>query len=554
MLKKLIRSAVAAAAGIFIFAAMTAVNTSAEWERIGCMGDLNHDSVVDAADLVMLAKHLNGSSPLTVDDTYYIGYRAYMIENEEADDNTEHLVTADINRDGRIDIFDLVAMRGIVMSGSCSYVYSWKDNNHNSTTTTTTTTTTVTTAFDANAPFIDAPVKDVLSYLPSQGDAELVVFYVDFPDCPYEYAPSEAEISDIIFGQEDESNPNYPFESISAFYKRSSKGAMKLQGRVFRYTAKESVHKYKHDKARLAFECFAAFDESVDFSQFDGDGDDHIDTTIITVPREAGSDDWWPSSVPFGMDTYTVDGVKLGHFITSNDQINAADDYYDFNSTCLHEMGHCMGLPDYYLYGNTESEGMHGVAGSEMMDIDASTDFCAFSKLQLGWYRENQVQVYTGSGAKQSFTLKNAQTDAGNCVIIPRGHLDSHYESEYFVIEFCTPDRNNSHPFWWQKTGTGVRIYHIEAELYDNGWWVSYKYENCSEFVTDPDGKRLIRLVNDAEHNFTDNYLKAGDVVDSSVKGFGWYNNTGAEIIDPGLKITVGEFENDSCTITIQGI
>ena len=207
-----------------------------------------------------------------------------------------------------------------------------------------------------------------------------------------------------------------------------------------------------------------------------------------------------------------------------------------------------MGLPDYYLYWGTDSEGMHGAAGIELMDTDASSDFGAFSKLMLGWYRSDQIAVYDNTAGTQTFTLHNGQTQQGNCVVIPYGELDSQYFSEYFVIEYASDQANNSSLPWWQLSGSGVRIYHINAALQRDYWYTYLKYQNGTEYNNDGVGIRAIRLVNDTDG---DNFFHQGDVINSSVSGFGWYDSAENESIDPGITINVGALENDAYTITI---
>jgi hypothetical protein len=185
------------------------------------------------------------------------------------------------------------------------------------------------------------------------------------------------------------------------------------------------------------------------------------------------------------------------------------------------------------------------------MDGDAYSDFSAFSKLMLGWYKESQVQVYDPNSGSQTYTLNNAQTDDGNCVIIPYGTLDDNYFSEYFIIEYSTDTGNNSainqDMYWWQSCDSGIRIHHIKADKYDNGWWTFLKYENGSDFTNlDDDGIRLIRLVNDGGDCF-----KTGDTIDSNTSGFGWYDSDESESIDPNVTISIGELSGSSYTITI---
>lgn len=475
-------------------------------------GDLNFDKSVSAADLLQLNRCLSDLDNISSD----IAERA------------------DLNHDGNVDVFDSVILKNCIIN------HRWEEINLGE------------YEESSQYDFISASVSAVDASLPSQEDAKMVIFYVDFPDCKYSYDITAEQVQEIAFGDEDTDDVNYPFDSMSAFYSRSSKGVMKLDGQVFRYTTKENKSAYDTDKVKLAEECYEAFNDSVDFSQYDGDGDGMIDATLFTVPTEAGDENWWPCAGGFGDMEYKIDGVSIGHIITGNAQINSLSDYADFNSSYLHEMGHCMGLPDYYLYSSDDYDGMHGNAGTELMDADAASDFGCFSKLMLGWYRENQISVYDSSAGSQTFELSNAQTDDGNCVIIPCGNLDDRYFSEYFMIEYITEEDNNSYinsymSYW--SIENGIRIYHINAELQEDYWYTYFKYQNGSEYTNnDDDGIRLIRLVNDAEGG---NVFKTGDVIDSSISGFNWYASDESESVDSGTVITIGELKDGKYSITI---
>ncbi|MGN0592230.1 MAG: dockerin type I domain-containing protein [Ruminococcus sp.] len=483
-------------------------DTTASAERVltGYRGDVNLDGTLSVLDAVQLQKHLLN-----------IG----TIEKETACNY------ADLTEDGFINCLDLAYLKHCLMDPE-SWIGIYEEQP------------------DTETPFIEAPISAVNSSLPSQGDAALVIFYIDFPDCTYSNQLSEEQIQEIAFGPADSSSEYYPFESMHAFYERSSKGSMNLTGQVFSYTAQNSISAYHENKVALAEECFEAFKDSVDFSAYDKDGDGQIDATLFTVPETASEDYWWPCAGGFGDPEYTVDGVKVGHIITGNAE---PSDWMNFNSSYLHEMGHCMGLPDYYLYYSEDFDSMHGPAGTEMMDADAYSDFCSFSKLMLGWYRQNQIMVYDSSVGTQTFQLCDAQTDNGNCVIIPYGNLDENYFSEYFIIEYSTENANNQavNSLWWQEFDSGIRIHHIYAELYSDDWWTYLKYQNGSEFTgMNDEGIRLIRLVNDSGSIF-----KTGDVINNSTPGFGWYDSNEEESIDPGVTISIGNQTDGQYTIII---
>ncbi len=535
---KKVRHCLAGMFGMALAASAMMMQASAATTVLGYRGDVNLDGQVSVLDIVKLQKNL-----LALD----------TLENHTA------VRLADMNDDGMIGAYDLAMLKRSVFTNQWFELTEEVEDTTEPTTETqptepTTEETEPTTEYvEPSVPVTwnEAVIAECDAGLPSHGNGNLVIFYVDFPDCRYTTDFSEEQLREIAFGAADESDPCYPFESMSAFYARSSKGALHLDGTVIRYTTKENQAVYDNDKVKIVEECYEAFKDSVDFSQYDGDGDGKIDATLITVPTAAGDDAWWPCAGGFGDPYYEVDGKTLGHLITGNAEVISERDYKNFNSSYLHEMGHCMGLPDYYLYSSDDYEAFHGDAGQELMDVDAYSDFGCFSKLMLGWYKQNQVSVYDASQGSQTFSLYNAQTDDGNCVIIPYGTLDGQYFSEYFIIEYITDDGNNSainrDMSWWQKVSEGVRVFHVKADLQRDYWWTFLKYQNGSEYCGgNDDGIRLIRLVGDGQGVFT-----TGSVINSGTSGFGWYDANEQESIDPGVTITIGELVDGQYTVTV---
>lgn len=90
-------------------------------------------------------------------------------------------------------------------------------------------------------------------------------------------------------------------------------------------------------------------------------------------------------------------------------------------------------------------------------------------------------------------------------------------------------------------------MYHIDATT-EYGWNTYFRYASGSEFTNQDTGRRLIRIIDDTDK---DNFYHAGDVIDSSISGFRWYDANGGQTVETGLKITVGAMQNGSCTITV---
>lgn len=549
-LKRLIMTAISLTA---VSAGLISANAFAEWHQIGFLGDLNGDSKITVADAVIMTKHLLGENSLTSVNGYDVKGKYIGINGGDGFVAKKFLETADINQDGRVDVYDMIKLRKQIISQTGFAVWEWVEESDS--TTISTATSTVITTTTVSEGFINPPVSDLYGSMPSQNNAGLVAFYVDFPDCRYSFSPTAEQIDNIIFGAENESDKNYPFESMNAFLQRSSKNAVNLNGRAYTYTAKNNKSYYEDDIWHVALidEIIAEFDSTVDFSQFDGNGDKVIDGILISVPESAGDNNWWASAGIYGGDSEKkADGMSIGHVIVGNAEIKSAENYVNFNSSYLHELGHCMGLPDYYLYGLADFQGMHGSAGFELMD-DANCDFGAVSKLMLGWYKPEHIKIYDKNAGDKTFTLNESSLENSDCLIIPYGKLDGRYYSEFFVVEYSGLRKNNSMlaDEWWRATGEGVRVYHVSAEITGDEFYNTFTYSSGNDEATNyNNGRRFIRLVNDGTDN-TDNYFHAGDIIDNSFAEFNWYDADGNMTADPEITIKVEEINGDTCTVTV---
>ena len=100
----------------------------ASWHQIGSMGDINNDSKVSIADMILLSKYILGEISLTSENAYHINGKSYSVNGRTEDDSVDYLQTADINQDGRIDIFDLIMMRKYIVNQWSEPVYIWEED------------------------------------------------------------------------------------------------------------------------------------------------------------------------------------------------------------------------------------------------------------------------------------------------------------------------------------------------------------------------------------------------------------------------------------------
>lgn len=501
------------AAGVITLGMLPALSASAATEErlVGYRGDINGDMQVDLSDVLLLMQHLTAVETLP----------------DEA-----HADKADMDRSGTIDARDLTLLKRAAMGISePEGIYE---------------------TVEIEEQTIDAPVNAVNPTLTSKGEARLLMMIVEFPDYKFKQQYSAEDIRKIAFGESDPDSRYYPQESVRGYYERASYGALTMEADIYTYTMPRESEYYVRvysngkrygDTAKLADAVMSAFDDQIDFNRYDGNGDHVMDTLVISVADTAPDDGWWPCSNDyFGNQRY--DGVSPGNVIVGNCSPSNPADY---NKTWIHELGHAMGLPDYYKYENVQDGyyGLNGPAGTEMMD-DAVGDMCAFSKLMYGWYTPSQIQVY--EGGTQTYTLRSSQT-AGNCVVIPRGDLNG-YLSEFFILEYATLEGNNA--IWWvfdsQKEG-GLRVLHAEASVSNGNWGPEFSWSNYAKYYDSSNQKqRVLRLVNEKEGG---KFFTAGDQVTSSLSGFHWYDGSGYQTVDPQVKITVDSVADGVLTVTV---
>lgn len=454
------------------------------------------------------------------------------------------IARGDMNNDDVINVFDSIIMRRFIANKSDPIII---DPNPivttTTTTTSTTTTTTTTTTVSYNDNLIEAPVKDFDSATPSTGDVKMLVFYVDFPDVQYSSSDySASQIETELFGN---GSTSYPYESVTSWFNRSSYGNLNIDGNVYTYTCSENMANYQTDGyEKLAMEVLDGMADQIDYSDYDSDNDGVIDALSFTVPLDNSDDatkQYWYGCLAtwYNNPSYTIENLSVKNYIINDVMPNSNDIRY-LKQTLIHELGHSMGLPDYYKYNSADWEGLNGDAGYERMD-DSIGDFSSFSKLMLGWFTENEVQIASQSDTN-TYYLSDASSE-GSCLLLPITSNDS-YNSEYFLIEYITPSGNNSDIY---TSDSGIRIFHVQAEIVTTDWGsTNFKYENYSSYYQGDDKIRVLKLVND-----NNGFYHSGDTVKFGTSNFAAYDSDGNQTIDTGYTITIGDIVNGQYAVTV---
>ncbi len=309
-----------------------------------------------------------------------------------------------------------------------------------------------------------APPADWQGGLPSTGTPNVLVLLIDFPDFPHAANQTPADVSSKFFGTGDTSQ--YPYESLSLFYRRSSYQHLSIQGNVLGwYTAQYNRSHYgTAGREALIMEAINAYNATHDFAQYDNDHDGVIDAFFIkwTGPDNGWGSFWWACQPTWDANpSYRVDGKVLGRYVwswISRPQGQVYQPHVD-----IHETGHLLGLPDLYDYKDIEGP-MGGVGGLDMMDANWGDHNC-FSKMMLGWLDP----IVVSAGDQTVCLLPTASVS--KAVLIMPGATGSTLFDEFFMIQHRTRTLNDD-----RLPADGCLIWHVNSTLNTEG--TDFLYDN----------------------------------------------------------------------------
>lgn len=327
--------------------------------------------------------------------------------------------------------------------------------------------------------------------LPSIGDVNILVIPILLPGYEKIYINNDSiddkalirqDLEKAFFGKTEDTG----YESVSSFYKKSSYGKLNISGKVTNWFDVKNKLGYQnaaeidipetYDVVNAAVN-WAKNTQNIDLTDYDNDKDGYIDGVwcIYSCPnyQNGGPNTdygnyWaytsWGNQVPsegYAPDVnnpvYNLFGWASYDFMYDSYEDGKVDAH-----TYIHEMGHFLGLNDYYSDQLT-----YGPTGRiDMMDAN-TIDHNSYSKMLLGWTKPYLV---TGPGKIELYSMENEN----QFIVIPddsfecqNGEFDPF--SEYILIELYTNDHLNYldsvNPLYERPaapTQSGVRIYHID--------------------------------------------------------------------------------------------
>lgn len=346
------------------------------------------------------------------------------------------------------------------------------------------------------------------------GDAKILAVCVSFADTTSEdKLYTEAQLKSMIDGSGDEAQlfPGAnlkPYESLQAYYERSSYGALNITAGEKAYSctlseAKDYYAKQENGDQVLLKEVLNKLDnEGINYSDYDmAPADGYIDGICINFAGENSDwgSMWWSHASRYPAPEDKWDAVSAGNYMFL--------ETYDTRSsqghqTLIHETGHMLGLPDYYHAYDSNL----GIKTSDMMN-DNSGDHNGFSKWLLGWIQEGQIVRITKDSAGETgatvgltaLSTEDEQLSSDDKLMAVIAPTDTSIYSEYFVVEYDENGVGN------HDGETGHRIFHVDAVLNETQY--DYAYDNL--YSSD---HNLIRAVSHAVDEYSyDPYFREGD-------------------------------------------
>ncbi|MDE5877449.1 MAG: M6 family metalloprotease domain-containing protein [Muribaculaceae bacterium] len=212
----------------------------------------------------------------------------------------------------------------------------------------------------------------------------------------------------------------------------------------------------------LAIEACQMLDETVDFSEYDRDGDGVIDNIFIFYAGYGEADGgaaWtiWPHSWEVTTarpnERYEFDGVQLDRYACASElEGNGTPDGI---GTFVHEFSHVMGLPDLYAtsYTGAFTPGSWSVMDMGPYNNDGRTppNYSAYERYCLDWLQPMEIEM-------TSEVVLNPMLDNNEAFIV---HTEK--QNEFFILENRQQEGNDRY-----LPGHGMLVWHID---YNPGIW-----------------------------------------------------------------------------------
>lgn len=345
----------------------------------------------------------------------------------------------------------------------------------------------------APARTVGDPSLSIGQSFPLTGKRKLLMLLVNFADTK---TTVEAAAFDEMMNAEGYDGTG----SFRDFYLENSYGQLDIETTVIGWIQLPSNKAMydTEDMTQLISDAITAVGNTVDFSQFDNDGDGILDGLSIihqgTGQEVTGSPgDIWSHSAELLADvyaggkrvrTYTIQPELLGY--------PTATQMATVGVFC-HEFGHNLGAPDFYdtdyegSGGNFNGTGVwdlmaEGIWNEYLVPGDSPSHINMWQKMQFGWVKPEYLT--------ESRTVNDIPAASDE----PVGYIaETTREGDYFVIEHRVPQK-----FDRLLPGSGLVVYHVDENRLRqtlnmntiNADYAQAVYTVCASATGDPGTRR----------------------------------------------------------------
>src|SRR5690554_1052975 len=200
-----------------------------------------------------------------------------------------------------------------------------------------------------------------MSGLPSTGTYDVLVVPVEIQNVPFE-ASYKTKLENVFNG----TSLDTGWESVASYYYKSSFGLLDLNFDILDKHITSNAKAFYEGKGQdgdqyVILDALTALDSTIDFSKYDSNNDGVIDSIIFIYSTDYNYDvdPWWAwvyvSNPTIVGSVSELDGKNFEYYFWAsyefiNDSLPGNDDLILNSETYIHELGHLMGIVDFYPY------------------------------------------------------------------------------------------------------------------------------------------------------------------------------------------------------------
>lgn len=340
--------------------------------------------------------------------------------------------------------------------------------------------------------------------LPSVGSPTVPVLMVEFSDKKFSDGVDVAKYSRFMNEEGYREDSELQRGSMKDYYRSQSRGlfnptfdvaAKVTLSNSYKYYGENNVpgKKQTGDKRERVIQMVreaiaAAVGQGVDFSKYVVNGKIPNIILIYAGCGEATSNDSytiWPHESDLTWYNNTYSGYIFGSYFVGN-ELNGSEPYTSMMGmgVMIHELGHALGLPDFYCtdynYSGDSPLGAWSVmdSGPYVNDAYAPIGFGAYERCCLGWLDIPELKN------AQAVKLTPASSTEGDMAVLLRNPNDN---NEYFILENRQPDT------WFPSSdGSGLLVTRVAYNSYS---WTANTLNNNQNYkrvmVVTASGRKL---------------------------------------------------------------